>query len=88
MVSFYGGSTFQRFSRLTQHIEILKFFYNSFPLHCRTLANYLLWRLTMGFAPELTEPYQVVKNQYRKVLQVRTHSALYFLSHFIQEPFP
>ncbi|XP_064642955.1 neprilysin-1-like isoform X2 [Lineus longissimus] len=35
----------------------------------RTLANYLLWRVTMGFAPELTEPYQLVKNQYIKVLQ-------------------
>ncbi len=37
----------------------------------RVLANYLLWRLILGLAPELTEKYQWVRNEYRKVLMVR-----------------
>ena len=35
-------------------------------IHDRVLANYLLWRLILGLAPELTEKYQWVRTEYRE----------------------
>ena len=35
----------------------------------RVLANYLLWRLILGLAPELTEKFQADRNEYRRVMQ-------------------
>ena len=34
------------------------------------LTNYLLWRLILGLAPEMTEKFQRERNEYRRVLQV------------------
>ena len=42
----------------------------------RVIANYLMWRLVMGLAPELPQAFQEVRNNYRKVLYVGT-----FLAH-------
>ena len=38
------------------------------------IANYLLWRLILGLAPEMTEKFQKERNEYRKVLQVGLRS--------------
>ncbi|KAL5013753.1 hypothetical protein ScPMuIL_008023 [Solemya velum] len=35
----------------------------------RIVANYVIWRVILGFAPEMTESYQLLRNEYRKVLQ-------------------
>ncbi|XP_033763909.1 neprilysin-1-like [Pecten maximus] len=35
----------------------------------RVLSNYILWRVIMGFAPEMTENYQQARRAYRRVLQ-------------------
>ncbi|XP_076451188.1 neprilysin-1-like [Babylonia areolata] len=34
----------------------------------RTVANYIIWRVVMMLAPELTDRYQAVHNQYKMVL--------------------
>ena len=45
----------------------------------RVIANYLMWRLVMGLAPELPQAFQEVRNNYRKVLYVGT-----FLAHCVR----
>src|SRR6218665_3952453 len=49
--------------------------------YCRLLANYLLMRLTLAWAPELTEKYQKERNDYRKILQVRFQPCIYTSVH-------
>ncbi|KAK6176464.1 hypothetical protein SNE40_014749 [Patella caerulea] len=47
-------------------INMLKILQNTPP---RTIANYVIWRVLLGFAPELTEDFQKIRNEYRRVLQ-------------------
>ena len=37
---------------------------------CRTVANYIIWRMVMMLTPELTDSYQEVDSKYKMVLHV------------------
>ncbi|XP_052821500.1 neprilysin-1-like [Mya arenaria] len=40
----------------------------------RVVSNFVLWRLILGFIPELTAKFQEVRNEYRTVMQEVTRS--------------
>jgi len=43
----------------------------------RVVSNFILWRLILGFIPELTVSFQETRNEYRKAVQVSVDSDMF-----------
>lgn len=46
---------------------------------CRTLANYLIWRIMMNRVTNLPEKYRELRNEYHKVGKIETHELSLFV---------